>query len=45
VCDIELLNCECCDKDFDPEYSFGYVDDEFNTQCGECIDEVRKEFE
>jgi len=42
---IELLTCDCCDEDFDPndEYEWRHIDNDETTQCTECIEKAERE--
>ena len=40
-----LLTCDCCDEEFDPEseHQERHINDDFRTQCAECIEKAENE--
>jgi hypothetical protein len=39
-----IIDCDCCEQPINTLCDEYYTDDDYNTQCEECIEETRSEF-
>jgi hypothetical protein len=38
-----ITSCECCDQPINTLCDEYFIDDDYNTQCEECLDEAERE--